>query len=245
MHPASGVQPWEDAYPAMARAMGIDPATKQYVPFDITNKKFATNYMNLLHHPLEKQGIDFWWLDWQQEDDTQNSGREPDLVAQLRALHRPGARRQAAAALPSLGRPGQPSLPDRFFRRHHFGVGVAGLSALVYGDRRQRRLRLLESRHRRTHAGRGRSGALHALAAVRRFQPHPAHAHHQEPRRRAPHLGLSRALLRHHARHLSPALRAAAVHLHRGAADLRHWRRLPASALLRLARGRGSLCEQG
>ena len=28
MHPASGVQPWEDAYPAMAQAMGIDPATK-------------------------------------------------------------------------------------------------------------------------------------------------------------------------------------------------------------------------
>ena len=23
--------------------------------------------MNLVHHPLEKQGIDFWWLDWQQE----------------------------------------------------------------------------------------------------------------------------------------------------------------------------------
>jgi len=51
----------------MAQAMGIDPATQKYVPFDITNKKFATNYMNLLHHPLEKQGIDFWWLDWQQE----------------------------------------------------------------------------------------------------------------------------------------------------------------------------------
>jgi hypothetical protein len=67
LHPASGVQPWEAAYPAMARAMGIDPATKKYVPFDITNKKFATNYMDLLHHPLEKQGIDFWWLDWQQE----------------------------------------------------------------------------------------------------------------------------------------------------------------------------------
>ena len=25
--------------------MGIDPATKKYVPFDITDKKFATNYM--------------------------------------------------------------------------------------------------------------------------------------------------------------------------------------------------------
>ena len=28
LHPASGMQPWEDAYPAMAKAMGIDPATE-------------------------------------------------------------------------------------------------------------------------------------------------------------------------------------------------------------------------
>lgn len=77
MHPASGVQPWEDAYPAMAKAMGIDPATKKYVAFDITDKKFATNYMNLLHHPLEKQGIDFWWLDWQQEQTTKMTGVNP------------------------------------------------------------------------------------------------------------------------------------------------------------------------
>ena len=77
LHPASGVQPWEDAYPAMARAMGIDPATKKYVPFEITNKKFAENYMDLLHHPLEKQGIDFWWLDWQQEQKTDLPGVMP------------------------------------------------------------------------------------------------------------------------------------------------------------------------
>jgi alpha-glucosidase (family GH31 glycosyl hydrolase) len=77
LHPASGVQPWEDAYPAMARAMGIDPATQKYVPFDITNKKFAANYMDILHHPLEKQGVDFWWLDWQQEANTQTPGVNP------------------------------------------------------------------------------------------------------------------------------------------------------------------------
>ncbi len=77
LHPASGVQPWEDAYPAMARAMGIDPASQKYVPFDITNKKFATNYMDILHHPLEKQGVDFWWLDWQQEANTQTPGVNP------------------------------------------------------------------------------------------------------------------------------------------------------------------------
>jgi len=67
LHPASGVQPWEKPFPEMAKAMGIDPTKDKYVPFDITSKKFATNYMNMLHHPLEKQGIDFWWLDWQQE----------------------------------------------------------------------------------------------------------------------------------------------------------------------------------
>jgi alpha-glucosidase (family GH31 glycosyl hydrolase) len=77
LHPASGVQPWEKAYPEMAKAMGIDPTTNKYVPFDLTNKKFATNYLNLLHHPLEQQGIDFWWLDWQQEMKTQLANVNP------------------------------------------------------------------------------------------------------------------------------------------------------------------------
>jgi alpha-glucosidase len=77
LHPASGVQPWEDAYPAMARAMGVDPATGKYIPFDITNQKFALNYLDLVHHPLEKQGIDFWWLDWQQESNTKTAGVNP------------------------------------------------------------------------------------------------------------------------------------------------------------------------
>jgi alpha-glucosidase len=77
MHPASGVQTFEQAYPEMAHAMGIDPATKAYVSFDIANKKFATNYMNILHHPLEKQGVDFFWLDWQQEQTTSLPGLNP------------------------------------------------------------------------------------------------------------------------------------------------------------------------
>ena len=74
LHPASGIQPWEADYPAMARAMGIDPATKKYVPFDPTNKKWATSYFNIVLHPLEKEGINFWWLDWQQELDTKLPG---------------------------------------------------------------------------------------------------------------------------------------------------------------------------
>lgn len=77
LHPASGIQPWEDHYPEMARAMGVDPASKQYIPFDITDRKYAMNYMNLILHPLEKQGIDFWWLDWQQEKTTKLAGVTP------------------------------------------------------------------------------------------------------------------------------------------------------------------------
>ncbi|HZY62736.1 MAG TPA: TIM-barrel domain-containing protein [Edaphobacter sp.] len=77
MHPASGVQPWEDQYTAMAKAMGQDPSKKEYVPFDITNQKFAQNYMDILHHPLEKEGVDFWWLDWQQEPNTKMPGVSP------------------------------------------------------------------------------------------------------------------------------------------------------------------------
>ncbi|MGB7754004.1 MAG: TIM-barrel domain-containing protein, partial [Candidatus Acidiferrales bacterium] len=77
IHPASGVQPWEDHYPELARAMGIDPASKQYIPYDITEKKFATNYLNDIIHPLEQQGINFFWLDWQQEDTTSIAGLNP------------------------------------------------------------------------------------------------------------------------------------------------------------------------
>jgi alpha-glucosidase len=77
LHPASGVQPWEDAYLQMAQAMGQDPAAKKYVPLQITQRQFVNNYFDLLHHPLEKQGVDFWWLDWQQEDTTDIAGVNP------------------------------------------------------------------------------------------------------------------------------------------------------------------------
>jgi alpha-glucosidase (family GH31 glycosyl hydrolase) len=77
LHPASGIQPHEDAYPEFAKAMGIDPETKKYVPFDITNKTFAKNYFDIVLHPLEKQGIDFWWLDWQQWGSTKIEGVNP------------------------------------------------------------------------------------------------------------------------------------------------------------------------
>jgi alpha-glucosidase (family GH31 glycosyl hydrolase) len=77
LHPASGVQPHEEKYPEMARAMGVDPATKKYIPFDIVDKKFASNFLNIVLRPLEEQGVDFWWLDWQQWSSTKIPGVTP------------------------------------------------------------------------------------------------------------------------------------------------------------------------
>jgi alpha-glucosidase (family GH31 glycosyl hydrolase) len=77
IHPASGVQQHEAAYPAFAKAMGVDTATHPAIPFDITNKKFAQNYFDILLHPYEKDGVDFWWLDWQQWGGTNIKGVNP------------------------------------------------------------------------------------------------------------------------------------------------------------------------
>jgi len=77
LHPASGIQPHEEVYPVFAKAMGIDPSINKYVPFDITNKNYAQNYLDLVLHPMEKAGIDFWWLDWQQWSTTKIKGVNP------------------------------------------------------------------------------------------------------------------------------------------------------------------------
>jgi hypothetical protein len=66
LHPAEGIHPHEAAYPALARHMGIDPDTQTPIAFDLADPHFAAGYFRYLHHPLEEQGVDFWWLDWQQ-----------------------------------------------------------------------------------------------------------------------------------------------------------------------------------
>ena len=77
LHPAQGVQHFEDAYPKFARQMGVDPASQVDIPFRITDKRFVRSYFDLLHHPLEDMGIDFWWMDWQQGDLSEMKGLDP------------------------------------------------------------------------------------------------------------------------------------------------------------------------
>ena len=97
IHPAAGVQPHEEAYPAFAKAMGVDTTGHPTIPFDITNKKFAQNYFDVLLHPYEKAGIDFWWLDWQQWGGTNIKGVNPTFY--LNYVHFSDMQRQGKRPL--------------------------------------------------------------------------------------------------------------------------------------------------
>jgi alpha-glucosidase (family GH31 glycosyl hydrolase) len=69
-HPAEGVQPHERSYADFMRAMGADAGENQTLPFDAGDKKYLDTFYEYTHAPLERMGVDFWWLDWQQSQFT-------------------------------------------------------------------------------------------------------------------------------------------------------------------------------
>ena len=106
LHPAQGVQHFEEAYPEFARQMGLDPASQQDIPFRITDKRFVRSYFELLHHPMEDMGVNFWWMDWQQGDLSEMKGLDP--LVWLNHIHfqdtaRHGGRRMVYSRWGGLG----------------------------------------------------------------------------------------------------------------------------------------------
>lgn len=77
LHPASGVRGFEDMYEPMAKELNVDYKNEDPIPFNITDSKFMQAYFKYLHHPLEEQGVDFWWIDWQQGGVTAIEGLDP------------------------------------------------------------------------------------------------------------------------------------------------------------------------
>lgn len=76
VHPAEGGGRHEEAYNAIRRELGLEK-DGETVPFDITNPAFVEAYFKCLHEPLEAQGVDFWWIDWQQGETTRLPGLDP------------------------------------------------------------------------------------------------------------------------------------------------------------------------
>lgn len=77
LHPAQGVRYWEDAYEDMGKALGIDTSDGKQIPFSIADTKFINAYFKYLHKPFEDDGVDFWWMDWQQGTSSEMVGLDP------------------------------------------------------------------------------------------------------------------------------------------------------------------------
>ena len=65
LHPASGIQPFEEPYKRFVEQYGWTEEGKS-VPYKMSEMKWADAYFDTVLTPFENQGIDFWWLDWQQ-----------------------------------------------------------------------------------------------------------------------------------------------------------------------------------
>ena len=53
-------------YEPRAKALGVDVDQELPVEFDVSDEKFMEAYFTYLHHTREEEGVDFWWIDWQQ-----------------------------------------------------------------------------------------------------------------------------------------------------------------------------------
>ncbi len=84
MHPRDGIRAFEEPYAKAAATVGVDAEAQEPVEFDLTNPRFVRAYFDM-HHDLETEGVDFWWLDWQQGGVTRQPGLDPLWV--LNHLH--------------------------------------------------------------------------------------------------------------------------------------------------------------
>lgn len=81
VHPADGVRAFEEPYKEMVEAVGpalnVDKEKEEPIRFDVTNAIFMEAYFKYLHEPNEKIGVDFWWVDWQQGENSDLPGLDP------------------------------------------------------------------------------------------------------------------------------------------------------------------------
>lgn len=77
IHPADGIRAFEDQYPLVAKDLDLDTKNEEPAAFDLANTKFRNAYFKDVLHPLEQEGVDFWWIDWQQGFSKSKSSLDP------------------------------------------------------------------------------------------------------------------------------------------------------------------------
>ena len=77
LHPADGIRAHEEAYPRIAGRLGLDAGHGEPAAFDASSLQFLRAYFEEVLHPLEEEGVDFWWVDWQQGESSKIPGLDP------------------------------------------------------------------------------------------------------------------------------------------------------------------------
>ncbi len=73
LHPADGIRAFESMYEKMAKRLGVDAASERPIEFDFSNAEFRKAYFDIVMDPYEDDGVDFWWIDWQQGTGEENA----------------------------------------------------------------------------------------------------------------------------------------------------------------------------
>ncbi|MGX7231467.1 TIM-barrel domain-containing protein [Enterococcus italicus] len=77
VHPADGIRAFEEAYPRVAKRLHLDQEAEEPARFDLNDENFRISYFEDVHHPMEEDGVDFWWIDWQQGTKSEVAGLDP------------------------------------------------------------------------------------------------------------------------------------------------------------------------
>ncbi|WP_081778274.1 glycoside hydrolase family 31 protein [Xylanibacter brevis] len=65
LHPADGVASYEEHFSEMRDDMGLSTSVDR-IPWELEDSTFYRAMFDRIIRDREKQGVDFWWLDWQQ-----------------------------------------------------------------------------------------------------------------------------------------------------------------------------------
>ena len=66
LHPADGVNNYEDNFAQMCADLGKDPGTTINIPWQLEDYNFYKAMFKNIIRLRESEGVDFWWIDWQQ-----------------------------------------------------------------------------------------------------------------------------------------------------------------------------------
>ena len=66
LHPADGVNNYEDNFAQICADLGKDPGTTTNIPWQLEDYNFYKAMFKNIIRLRESEGVDFWWIDWQQ-----------------------------------------------------------------------------------------------------------------------------------------------------------------------------------